>query len=261
MKQRGTLDIVNLNKTFNVNGDTTLILENINLKVKQGEFVSIIGPSGCGMTTLLRLVIGLENSYKGEILLDGKRIKGPGLDRGVVFQDHRLLPWLTVERNVGLGLEGKRNGKGMNKQIIQEHLKLVGLQGFEKVYPAQLSGGMAQRAAIARALVNQPELLLLDEPLGALDALTRMYMQLELEKSWLREADVTMIMITHDVEEAVYLSDKVVIMSSRPGTIKKIIQVELPRPRDRASYDFMKLKEEILEEFQLHAENVFSYAI
>ncbi len=261
MNQRGTLDIVNLNKTFNVNGERIPVLENINLKVKQGQFVSIIGPSGCGKTTLLRLVIGLENSCDGDILLDGKRIKGPGLDRGVVFQDHRLLPWLTVERNVGLGLEGKRKGKGMNRQIVQAHLELVGLQGFEKVYPSQLSGGMAQRAAIARALVNQPELLLLDEPLGALDALTRMYMQLELEKIWQREAEVTMIMITHDVEEAVYLSDKVVIMSSRPGTIKKIIPVELPRPRDRASYDFMKLKEEILEEFQLHAEKVFSYAI
>lgn len=261
MEQTGTLEINNLNKRFKVNGDATPVLENINLTVKAGEFVSIIGPSGCGKTTLLRLIIGLENSYEGDILLDGKRITGPGLNRGVVFQDHRLLPWLTVERNVGLGLEGKRNGNGNRKQIIQEHLELVGLQGFEKAHPGQLSGGMAQRAAIARALVNQPEILLLDEPLGALDALTRMYMQQELEKIWQREKKVTMIMITHDVEEAVYLSDKVVIMSSRPGTIKKIIPIPLARPRDRASYDFVKIKEEILEEFQLHAEKYFSYAI
>lgn len=261
MEQTGTLVINNLNKKFKVNGDATPVLENINLTVTSGEFISIIGPSGCGKTTLLRLIIGLENSYEGDILLDGTRIKGPGLNRGVVFQDHRLLPWLTVERNVGLGLEGKRSGNGDRKQIVQEHLELVGLRGFEKAHPNQLSGGMAQRAAIARALVNQPEILLLDEPLGALDAMTRMYMQQELEKIWQREKKVTMIMITHDVEEAVYLSDKVVIMSSRPGTIKKIIPVPLARPRDRAGYDFMKLKEEILEEFQLHAEKYFSYAI
>jgi ABC-type nitrate/sulfonate/bicarbonate transport system ATPase subunit len=261
MAQIGMLEIKNLNKKFNVNGDATKVLDDINLNVKPGEFVSIIGPSGCGKTTLLRLIIGLENSYEGDILLDGKRIKGPGLNRGVVFQEHRLLPWLTVERNVGLGLEGKRNGSGNRKQIVQEHLELVGLQGFEKALPSQLSGGMAQRAAIARALVNQPEILLLDEPLGALDALTRMYMQQELEKIWKREKAITMIMITHDVEEAVYLSDKVVIMSSRPGTIKKIIPIPLARPRDRAAYDFVKLKEEILEEFQLHAEKYFSYAI
>lgn len=261
MESQGSLQIRNLNKQFRVNGDATPVLEDINLTVKPGEFITIIGPSGCGKTTLLRLIIGIENSYKGEILLDGTRITGPGLDRGVVFQDHRLLPWLTVERNVGLGLEGKRNDHGNRTQIVQEHLELVGLKGYEKAYPGQLSGGMAQRAAIARALVNCPEILLLDEPLGALDALTRLYMQQELEKIWQREKKVTMIMITHDVEEAVYLSDKVVIMSSRPGTIKKIIPVDLARPRDRAAYDFMKLKEEILEEFHLHAEKVFSYAI
>lgn len=261
MEPQGTLQIQNLNKKFRVNGDATPVLKNINLTVKPGEFISIIGPSGCGKTTLLRLIIGIENSYQGDILLDGKQIKGPGLDRGVVFQDHRLLPWLTIEGNVGLGLEGKRSVNGNRTQLIREHLELVGLSGYEKAYPGQLSGGMAQRAAIARALVNRPEILLLDEPLGALDALTRMYMQKELEKIWQRETGITMIMITHDVEEAVYLSDKVVIMSSRPGTIKKIIPVDLPRPRDRAAYDFMKLKEKILEEFHLHAEKVFSYAI
>jgi sulfonate transport system ATP-binding protein len=263
MENSGTLEIVNVTKTFKVNGDATPVLENINLTVKPGEFISVIGPSGCGKTTLLRLIIGLENSYEGDILLDGKRIKGPGLDRGVVFQDHRLLPWLTVERNIGLGVERHRNGKvnGNRKQIVQEHLELVGLQGFEKAYPNQLSGGMAQRAAIARALVNRPEILLLDEPLGALDALTRMYMQQELEKIWQQEGGGTMIMITHDVEEAVYLSDKVVIMSSRPGAIRKVIPVPLARQRDRASYDFVRLKEEVLKEFHLHAENGFSYAI
>jgi len=261
MEKSGTLEILNVTKKFKVNGDATPVLEDINLTVKPGEFISIIGPSGCGKTTLLRLIIGLESNYEGNILLDGKRLNGPDRRRGVVFQDHRLLPWLSVERNIGLGLEGNRKVNGDRKKVVQEHLELVGLQGFEKAYPAQLSGGMAQRAAIARALVNRPEILLLDEPLGALDALTRMYMQQELEKIWQQEGGITMIMITHDVEEAIYLSDKVVIMSSRPGGIRKIVPVPLARPRDRASYDFVRLKEEILKEFQLHAESGFSYAI
>ncbi len=264
MAHDGMLEVINLHKRFKVNGETRPVLENVNLTVRSGEFISLIGPSGCGKTTFLRLIIGLETAYEGDILLDGKRIEGPGLDRGVVFQDHRLLPWLTVERNVGIGLEGKRNGRNSDrdrKRIVQEHLELVGLKGFEKAYPGQLSGGMAQRAAIARALVNRPEILLLDEPLGALDALTRMHMQVELEKIRTQEARVTMIMVTHDVEEAVYLSDKVAIMSGRPGSFKKTISIPLARPRDRTSYDFMKLKEDILEEFQLHAKNAFSYAI
>ncbi|HEX9080542.1 MAG TPA: ABC transporter ATP-binding protein [Desulfuromonadaceae bacterium] len=264
MAHDGTLEVINLHKRFRVNGEARPVLENVNLTVRPGEFISLIGPSGCGKTTFLRLIIGLETAYEGDILLDGKRIEGPGLDRGVVFQDHRLLPWLTVERNVGIGLEGKRNGRNSDhdrKRIVREHLELVGLKGFEKAYPGQLSGGMAQRAAIARALVNRPEILLLDEPLGALDALTRMHMQVELEKIWTQEARVTMIMVTHDVEEAVYLSDKVAIMSGRPGSFRKTISIPLARPRDRTSYDFMKLKEDILEEFQLHAKNVFSYAI
>jgi ABC-type nitrate/sulfonate/bicarbonate transport system ATPase subunit len=176
----------------------------------------------------------------------------------VVFQDHRLLPWLTIEKNVGLGLKNAKSDE--SRQTIQEHLELVGLKGFEKHYPHQLSGGMSQRAAIARALVNRPEILLLDEPLGALDALTRMYMHQELERIWNKEG-ITMIMITHDVEEAIVLSDKIVVMSSRPGTIKKIIPVSLARPRDRASYDFVRIKEEVLAEFHLHTEHPFSYSI
>jgi ABC-type nitrate/sulfonate/bicarbonate transport system ATPase subunit len=163
----------------------------------------------------------------------------------VVFQDHRLLPWLTVEKNVSLGLKDAKKPEA--RQSVQEHIELVGLKGFEKHYPHQLSGGMSQRAAIARALVNRPEILLLDEPLGALDALTRMYMHQELERIW--------------KQEAIFLSDKIVVMSSRPGTIKKIIPVPLARPRDRASYDFVKIKEEVLDEFQLHTAHPFSYTI
>jgi len=258
MEKLGTLKVKNLNKGFRSGKEDVKVLNDINLTVQPGEFISIVGQSGCGKTTFLRLVVGLESNYEGEILLDGKRLNGPDLKRGVVFQDHRLLPWLTVEKNVGLGLKNGRNGEA--RQTVQEHIELVGLKGFEQHYPHQLSGGMSQRAAIARALVNRPEILMLDEPLGALDALTRMYMHQELERIWKQEG-ITMIMVTHDVDEAIFLSDRIVIMSSRPGTIKKIIPVKLARPRDRAGVDFLRIKEEVLEEFHLHTETPFSYTI
>ena len=244
-------------------------LENIDLDIAQGEFISIIGTSGCGKTTLLRIIAGLETGYAGTALLRGAPIEKPGLDRGVIFQDHRLLPWLTIEDNVGFGLRDKDRSARLLQ--IQNHINLVGLNGFEKSFPHQLSGGMAQRAAIARALINKPQVLLLDEPLGALDTLTRMHMQKELERIWRHEkkleqeenanAALTMIMITHDIEEAVYLSDRIVIMSSRPGRIKRIVDVPLARPRDRDSYDFITIKDELLAEFQLQAEKHFSYTI
>lgn len=258
MDRAGTLRIENVHKKFQVNEREISVLEDINFTVSQGEFVSIVGTSGCGKTTLLRLIVGLGDEYQGNILLDGKRISAPSINRGIVFQEPRLLPWLTVEKNVGFGLDAKKEID--KKKVVQEHINLVGLKGFEKNYPAQLSGGMAQRAAIARALVNKPEILLLDEPLGQLDALTRMYMQRELEKIW-KEEKITTIMVTHDIDEAIYLSDKVVIVSCRPGKIKKIIPVPLARPRDRDSYDFVKIKEALLKEFHLEAEKYFSYAI
>ena len=258
MEKLGTLKVNNLNKGFASRNKQVQVLEDVNLTVQPGEFISIVGQSGCGKTTFLRLVVGLESDYQGDILLDGKRLNGPDLNRGVVFQDHRLLPWLTVEKNVGMGL--KKSGSAEARRTVQEHIELVGLKGYEKHYPHQLSGGMSQRAAIARALVNRPEILMLDEPLGALDALTRMYMHQELERIWNREG-ITMIMVTHDVDEAIYLSDRIVIMSSRPGTIKKIVPVPLARPRDRAGFDFLRIKEEVLEEFNLHTEQLFSYSI
>jgi ABC-type nitrate/sulfonate/bicarbonate transport system ATPase subunit len=258
MEKAGTLKIENLNKKFQVEDREISVLEGINLAVSPGEFVSIVGTSGCGKTTLLRLIVGLGDKYQGNIFLDGKRINGPSLNRGIVFQEPRLMPWLTVEENVGFGLNGRKDID--RKRIIQEHIELVGLKGFEKTYPYQLSGGMAQRVAIARALVNRPEILLLDEPLGALDALTRMYMQEELEKIWKKE-EIAMIMVTHDIEEAIYLGDKVVIISCRPGKIKRTIPVSLSRPRDRDSLEFIRIKEEVLKEFHLQAEQYFSYTI
>ena len=256
--EKGTLEIKNLSKSFIVDNNPLPILNNINIKFPAGAFISIIGGSGCGKTTLLRIMLGLDTNYEGEALMDGERIEGPGSNRGIVFQDHRLLPWLTVEENVAFGLD-KLNRKA-KKLVVDEHIKLVGLSGFESAYPSQLSGGMAQRVAIARALANKPEILLLDEPLGSLDALTRIHMQKELERLWLLEK-ITMIMVTHDVDEAIYLSDTVVIMSSRPGVIKKIIDVPSSRPRDRASSEFMQIKAEILKEFHLGTEYPFAYAI
>ena len=248
MAHAATLDITHLSKHYQVKGQNLSVLEDITLSIEPGEFVSIVGSSGCGKSTLLRLLIGLEQAYQGEILLDGKRIVGTSLERGIVFQEHRLFPWLTVEQNVALGLLNAEGGEADKRAAVQEHIDLVGLRGFESAFPYQLSGGMSQRVAIARALVNRPEILLLDEPFGALDALTRSHLQQELQRIWEQEG-ITMILVTHDVEEAVYLGDRIVVMQPRPGRIKRIVDVPLARPRDRNSYAFAAIEEDVLREF------------
>jgi len=248
MPHAGTIDIQNLHKHYNVKGKTLHVLDNISLSIKPGEFISIVGSSGCGKSTLLRLLIGLESGYEGQLLLDGQPIKGTSLERGIVFQEHRLFPWLTVEQNVALGLLNATGTQASKDKSVQEHIDLVGLKGFEKAYPYQLSGGMSQRVAIARALVNRPEVLLLDEPFGALDALTRTRLQQELQRIWQAEG-ITAILVTHDVEEAVYLGDRVVVMQPRPGRIKRIVDVPLARPRDRIAPDFVTIKDDVLSEF------------
>jgi sulfonate transport system ATP-binding protein len=253
MAHAGTLSINKLHKQYSVKGESLAILENISLSIAPGEFVSIVGSSGCGKSTLLRLIIGLEEDYRGEILLDGKQISGTSLDRGIVFQEHRLFPWLTVEQNVGLALQNSSLSEREKKRSIQEHIELVGLVGFEKAYPYQLSGGMSQRVAIARGLVNRPEILLLDEPFGALDAMTKYNLQKELQHIWQAEG-ITMILVTHDVEEAVYLGDRVVVMEPRPGRIRRIVPVPLERPRNRMDLEFVRIKEEILSEFGINNE-------
>jgi ABC-type nitrate/sulfonate/bicarbonate transport system ATPase subunit len=252
------LQIRGLSKVFGRSGATTTALDDVDLDVGRGEFVSIIGTSGCGKTTLLRIIAGLERDFVGRVELEGRQIEGPGVDKGVVFQDHRLLPWLTIEENIGFGLVQRPEAE--RREITRRYLSLVGLAKFGRAYPAQLSGGMAQRAAIARALVNHPKVLLLDEPLGALDALTRRYMQQELEKIWVREKPTT-IMVTHDVDEAICLSDRIVLMSSRPGRVKRIISVDLARPRIREHPDFLRIEADLLREFALQAKEVFSYEI
>jgi sulfonate transport system ATP-binding protein len=248
MAHASTLQFQHLSKQYEVQGEPLPVLEDITLTVNPGEFVSIVGSSGCGKSTLLRLIVGLEENYQGEVLLDGERIVGTSLDRGIVFQEHRLFPWLTVEQNIGLGLLNGELSEQQQADAVREHIALVGLAGFETAWPHQLSGGMSQRVAIARALVNRPEVLLLDEPFGALDALTRAHLQQALHRIWQAEG-ITMILVTHDVDEAVYLGDKVVVMAPRPGRIRRIVPVELDHPRDRVGPAFSRVKEDVLAEF------------
>lgn len=216
---QGALSVQALSKSYRLNDRSFTVLQDIDLQVASGEFLSIVGPSGCGKSTLLRLIVGLDEDYEGEILLDGSVVRSTSLDRGIVFQDHRLLPWKTVLENVELALLNGGQPKARRREIAREYLELVRLQGFEQAYPAQLSGGMAQRAAIARALVNHPKVLLLDEPLGALDKRLRESLQLELRRIH-RELGVTIIFVTHDQDEALTLSDRIVVF--REGAVEQI---------------------------------------
>lgn len=229
------LRISNLSKSFNVDGDTVDVLNNINISVEDGECLAIVGHSGCGKSTLLKIIAGLVPYETGEVLCNGVSVKEPGRDRGVVFQDHRLLPWLKIEDNVGFGINDLPRSE--REEIVAEHLRMVGLESFAKAYPKQLSGGMSQRAAIARALAGSPQILLLDEPFGALDALTRITLQQEMIRIR-HEQKTTMILITHDIDEAVFLGNRVLIMTERPGEIAETISVNLPIERDRGSADF-----------------------
>jgi ABC-type nitrate/sulfonate/bicarbonate transport system ATPase subunit len=243
--QIAALEIAHVSKRFHVAGQPVQALADIDLAVAPGEFISIVGTSGCGKSTLLRLLVGLESEYEGDIRVDGQRIAGPSLDRAIVFQEPRLFPWLTAEQNVALGLLKSDLSAAEKARTVREHLDLVGLGGFARAYPGQLSGGMAQRVAIARALVNRPRILLLDEPLGALDALTRARLQEELLRI-VRHQRVTAILVTHDVEEAVYLGDRVVVMHPHPGRIVGILPVPFAYPRDRSAPAFVRLRDEVL---------------
>ena len=252
------LQVQSVSKVFGSNGSSLAVLRDINLTISDGEFVCVVGGSGCGKTTLLRIIAGLEGNYSGSVFLGDAPILGPGLDRGLVFQDHRLLPWLTVEQNIAFGISSLPAAEKAAQ--IRHFVELVGLRGFEHSYPHQLSGGMAQRVAIARALAGNPKILLLDEPFGALDALTRIRMQQELLRIW-RVQRTTMVLVTHDIDEAIYLADRIVIMSPRPGTIKRIIDVDLLRPRDRTSYVGTQLRQSIYREFFANEEIPEDYEI
>lgn len=244
------LKIENVSRTYlDENDNQVEALKNINLNVYRGEFLSVIGSSGCGKTTLLRLIAGLDKPETGTLALEGRQITGPGPERGYVFQQGGLFQWLTVEKNIATGLKARGVYK-KNKELVARYISLVGLKGFEKAYPHQISGGMAQRVAIARALINNPKILLLDEPMGALDSFTRADMQeklLELHK----KNKTTMILVTHDIDEAIFLSDRIVIMTPRPGRISEIMEVKLSHPRDRGSTMFLTVRREIMEKFHL----------
>lgn len=248
--QAGTLDIAIAQKTFLGSQGSLSALRDISLRISAGEFLCIVGGSGCGKTTLLRILAGLDTDYEGIVRLDGQPIAGPDLNRGVVFQEHRLLPWLSVHKNVAFGLSRLSAADRASK--VQHYLELVGLRTFEHEYPHQLSGGMSQRVAIARALAGCPEVLLLDEPFASLDALTRIRMQEELLRIWQTER-TTVVLVTHDIEEAVYLADRVVVMSSQPGTIRNILPVDLSRPRERTHHEFSRIRRAVLDELLFRA--------
>lgn len=217
-----------------LNSEPVSALEDINLTVKQGEFVTIVGPSGCGKTTLLKILAGLNPITKGEVWLAGKKMDGPSKDIGMVFQSATLLPWKTIAENVMVPIEIQKLDKKKYRKRADQLLNLVDLEAFKDKYPSHLSGGMQQRAGICRALVHDPEVLLMDEPFGALDAMTREFMNLELLRIW-SESKKTVVLVTHSIPEAVLLSDRVVVMSPRPGKIAEIMDINLPRPRTMSS--------------------------
>ena len=252
-----TLRIDRVSRTFPARQGhaPTRALEPIDLSVGNNDFVTILGPSGCGKSTLLRIIAGLERPTGGRVILDGQEITGPGADRGMVFQSYTLFPWLTVRDNIGYGLRERGVSQAQRDGIADGFIDRVGLSGFENHWPKQLSGGMQQRTAIARALANDPKILLLDEPFGALDNQTRALMQEMLLGIWEREQK-TVLFVTHDIEEAIFLGGRVIVMSARPGRIKAEISVDLPHPRSyriKTTPKFVALKERLVEEIRSEA--------
>lgn len=246
------INVEHLNKHFLVDKQPVQVLQDINLHIKKGEFITIVGHSGCGKSTLLKIMCGLVDYEDGIVERNGHAVVGPGPKCGMVFQDHRLLPWLKIKDNVGFGL--KKLSKEEREENVRKHLELVGLSKFANSYPSQLSGGMSQRAAIARGLANNPTILLLDEPFGALDALTRIQMQKEILRIQ-KEEKTTMVMVTHDIDEAIYLGNRIVIMSARPGKIKEIIKVNPVDGKKRGSAGFAAYKKRIYDYFFENSED------
>ena len=241
-----TLTLENVSKSFaKVESDeVTHALDNVSVTMESGEFISLVGPSGCGKSTILRLVAGLIVPTLGKVAVNGKEIEGPSPNRGMVFQRPTLFPWLTVEDNIAFSLNVQGKLKG-NEDKVQRMIDIIGLEKFKYDYPGQLSGGMAQRVALVRSLINQPEILLLDEPLGALDAFTRMHMQDEILNIW-SESKQLALMVTHDVDEAIYMGTRVLVMDANPGRIIADIKIDESYPRDRSSASFVEYRNDIL---------------
>ncbi len=241
------ISINNLCKKFNSKENFIVnALKNIDLDVEENDFICIVGPSGCGKSTLLRIIAGLEDATEGKIIYKGKELLEPTREIGMVFQNYSLLPWRTVIDNIALGLEFKKEDKKKRLEVASKYLSLINMDRFGKSYPYELSGGMQQRVAIARSLANDPYVLLMDEPFGALDAHTRIILQKELLRIW-EQNKKTILFVTHSVDEAVYLSDKIIVMSSNPGEIKEIVNVDIERPRDRGDIEYATLTSKILK--------------
>ncbi|MDR2992580.1 MAG: ABC transporter ATP-binding protein [Bacillus cereus] len=241
-----TVSINGVSKKFLKAVGNVQVLENIQFQLEKGDFVTVIGPSGCGKSTLLKIVAGLDNDFEGEVVIDGEPIVKPSKKQGFIFQEHRLFPWLTVEENIAADLSLKEK---YVKEKVREWVEIVRLDGFEKSYPKEISGGMSQRVAIARALLRDPSVLLLDEPFGALDAFTRSHLQEVLLNIW-EQKKTTMIFVTHDIDEAIYLSNRIIIMSAKPGKIHKVIENHLPYPRNKTSQSFQQLRTKVLQQFE-----------
>ncbi|KAA1047022.1 ABC transporter ATP-binding protein [Pseudocitrobacter sp. 73] len=248
---RGDIAIRRLHKAFSLDGQPFDVFRDLNLHIESGQSIAIVGPSGCGKTTLLRILAGLEQPDAGEVVIDGRAVQGMSRERAVIFQEPRLLPWLSVLDNVSFSLDVQGKSKAQARLRAQQSIELVGLSQYENALPGQLSGGMAQRVGIARALAIDPEILLLDEPLGALDAMTKITMQEELERIRATE-NITMVLVTHDLEEAIYLADRVLILPKVKGNPIRIIDVNLPRPRERSDGAFVELRQQLMAEFGLH---------
>ena len=252
------LSVENVSRTFppaRKGAEPTLALQPVTLDVADNDFITILGPSGCGKSTLLRIVAGLDRASTGRVLLDGAEVSGPGADRGMVFQSYTLFPWLTVEDNIAFGLRERGIAEAERRKAAREWCQRVGLAGFEHHYPKQLSGGMQQRTAIARVLANDPKIMLLDEPFGALDNQTRSLMQETLLDIWERNTK-TVMFVTHDIEESIFLASRVIVMSARPGRIKLDLKIDLPYPRHytiKTSPEFSALKAQLTEEIRVEA--------
>ena len=249
MSRKTKLQVKNLSRIYEGNNGPVVALQDVNLTVKESEFVMIVGPSGCGKTTLINIIGGLDEATSGEVLLDGKPVSAPGVDRGMVFQGYSLFQWLNVQKNIEFGLKMKGIPAAERADQAKKYIELVGLKGFETALPKQLSGGMKQRVAIARTLANEPEVLLMDEPFGALDAQTRVVMQ-ELLADISRRTGTTILFITHDIDEAVLLGERVYVMSRRPGTVRDVIEVNIPGERSHNSLvlpEFLETKKQIMD--------------
>lgn len=254
------IDVSNVTISFEEENQTHVILDDVSLNIEKGEFICLLGPSGCGKSTLLNAMAGFLKPTSGEIKIENQIVQKPSIKYVTIFQNYGLLPWRTVQKNVELGLETQKYSKEKKAQIASHYLKMVGLEHAAKKRPAQLSGGMQQRVAIARALAVEPDILFMDEPFGALDAITRMKLQTDILEI-AQDTKKTVVFVTHDIEEAVFLADRIVIMSANPGRIKALLTVQLPKHRDRTSNDFLMIRDKVYEIFNMKSHETIEYYI